>query len=262
MDEPGNSGETPGKVGWMESLVMGGLIVVVLLILLGWGVIQPKKEVSPAPPAVLAGPPPQPVAEHARAALERFFEGADLEEKLRAVRDPQRVRPMMEDYHGKRGHPYPTMGRVSPGKEAVSAARRWVFFEVEPFSGPRFPVAVEWDGFRFAVDWESLTAYGTMDWAEFLEKRPGQVQTMRIYASEAPESLRPPGMTADERAFRVEHRDSEATIVAVAGGDVAKDLASKVKGKRVPVTAEMAWKGGGGRSVCEIVKVVAEGWSP
>ena len=242
---------------WTEALVLGGIIVAVLLILLGWGVIQPPPATAPAPPVPKPSAPPRPAAEHARKVLEKYFEGADLGEKLASVRDPERVRPMMEDYHGKRGHPFRTMGRVSPGKEVVMGERMLVFFEVEPFSGPRFPVAVAWDGFRFAVDWESLTAYGTMDWEEFVERKPEPAQTMRIYASAAAEGMRPPGVEEGLEIFLVEHRDHSGVIVAVADPAAGDSLAAKVKGKRVPMTLEMGWKDG----VCEIRRIVAEGWS-
>ena len=68
---------------------------------------------------------------------------------------------------------------------------------------------------------------------------------MRIYASAAAEGLRPPGVEEGREIFLVEHP---------AAGD---SLAAKVKGKRVPMTLEMGWKDG----VCEIRRIVAEGWS-
>lgn len=255
MDEESGS---PGTrtASWAETLVVGGVILAVLVVFLGFWLIQPNDLPVPSLPApAQAGPPPQPMAEHARKVLEKFFEGADLEDKLNCVRDPGRVKPMIEDYL-KRGHPFPTMGRVSPGREVVSGARRMVFFEVEPFSGPRFPVAVEWDGYRFGVDWESMTAYGSMDWLEFVAKQPEKAQTLRVYLTESPGGFRPPDMAADERAFRVEHRDSDTAIVAVAGGELASELQGLVKGKRVPLTVEMSWKGR-----WEVVRLVGTGWS-
>jgi hypothetical protein len=253
MEEP----STTPRAGWTEALVLGGILVAGLLVLLGLGVIQAPPAGSPAPPAPKPAAPPQPAADHARKVLERFFEGADVEAKLASVRDPERVRPLMEDYHLKRGHSFPTMGRVSPGKEVVMGERMMVFFEVEPFSGPRFPVAVSWDGFRFAVDWESLTAYGTMDWVEFVEKKSEQDQTMRVYLSAAPEGLRPPGVSSDRRIFRMEHRDHPDVVIATAEDDAATTLEKLVKGRRVPMTLAIAWKDG----VCEIRKIEAEGWS-
>ena len=242
-------------------MVIASVLVVGLAVLLGLGVIQPKDKIIPPPPPV-PGPPPASAEKSAREALEKFFEGADLEEKLPAVRDPERVRPMMEDYHRKRGHSFPTMGRVSPGKPVTMGSRQFVFFEVEPFSGPRYPVAVEWDGYRFAVDWESLTTYGTMDWSKFAAEKPQNSQTMRVYLAALPEAMRPLDAATGWQAFRVEHRDSDMVLMAVAGSGLAEDLAKRVKGKRVPATVEMAWNpdavtGG----AFEIQRLVTEGWS-
>ncbi len=262
MNPPGE-GELPeskGRPAWTEALVLGAVLATVLAVMLGLGVIQRKKEIFPPPPPV-PGPAPASAEAPALEALEKFFEGADLEEKLAAVRDPERVRPMVEDYHIKRGHPFPTMGRVSRGRPTAAGTRQFVFFQVEPFSGPRFPVAMEWDGFRYAVDWESLTAYGTMDWADFVAGKPRESQTMRVYLAALPESLRPPG-AGDKGVFRAEHRDSDMTLAVVAGPALSRELALRVEGKRVPLTLEMVWNpeaAAGG--AFEILRLVMEGWS-
>lgn len=263
MISPGDPEPTHPKrrPAWTEALVIGSVLAVGLAVLLGLGVIQPKDKTLPPPPSV-SGPPPAPAENFAMEALEKFFEGADVAEKSAAVKDPERVRPMMEDFHGKRGHPFPTMGRVSPGKAVTIGTRQCVFFEVEPFSGPRFPVSVEWDGFRFGVDWESLTAYGTMDWSKFAADKPVSAQVLRIYLGALPESMRPPGIAAGWQAFRAEHRDSDMVLMALAGPGLSADLARQVKGKRVPLTVEMAWnaEAATGGSF-QILRVVSEGWS-
>lgn len=263
MDSSGKPGKAPPsrRPGWTEALVIGSLLAAGLAVLVGLGGIERKKENLPPPPPVPL-PLPAPAEELSLKVLERFFEGADLEEKLATVRDPQRVRPMMEDYHLRRSHPFPTMGRVSPGKKVTMGERQFVFFEVEPFSGPRYPVAVEWDGFRFAVDWESLTAYGTMDWAEFMEMRPTSPQTMRVYVAAAPATLRPPGIPESRQVFRVEHRDGDSAALAIAAPGLSDDLAKRVKGKRVPVTVEIAWSPDAATGGAYVInRLAAAGWS-
>ena len=249
------------KPVWTEAVVLGAVLSAILAVLLGLAVMARKDENLPPPPPP-PGPPPASAEQLALKTLEKFFEGADLEEKLPEVRDPARVRPMMEDYHLKRGHPFPTMGRVSRGKPVTMGARQLVLFEVEPFSGPKYPVAVEWDGFRYAVDWESLTAYGTMDWTNLVEKKPETAQTVRVYLGNLPDSLRPPGITADRQAFRVEHRDSDVTLPALAGPELSRELAARVKGKRVPLTVEIVWDPGAALGgAFRIQRLVSEGWS-
>lgn len=257
MDAPEGPPATSRRPVWIEALVIGVVIAAGLAVLLGLGVIQRKKTEDLPPPPPVPGSPPAPAELHALKVLEKFFEAADVEEKLATVRDPERIRPMMEDYHTKRGHPFPTMGRVSPGKPVNFGQRQCVLFEVEPFSGPRFPVAVEWDGFRYAVDWESLTAYGTMDWSQFCADKPRDAQLMRVYLATLPDSMRPPGAPAAWQPFRVEHRDSDMALMAVAGPELAPGLEKLISGKRVPLTVEIRWNG----ATCEIARLVASNWS-
>ena len=262
MDAPDGPPANSRRPIWIEALVVGVVIAAGLAVLLGLGVIQRKDpDILPPPPPV-PGPPPASAELHALKVLEKFFGAADVEEKLATVRDPERIRPMMEDYHVKRGHPFPTMGRVSPGKPVNFGHRQCVLFEVEPFSGPRFPVSVEWDGFRYAVDWESLTAYGTMDWSQFCADKPPEAQVMRVYLGSLLDSMRPPGTPADCRPFRVEHRDSDMSLMAVAGPDLSAVLEKQVAGKRVPLTVEIRWNSEAAtRGAFEILRIVSEGWS-
>lgn len=258
--EPDPSKPTP-RPAWTEALVIACLLAAGLAVLLGLGVIQPKQKTSPPPPPV-PGSPPVPAEQFAREALEKFFEGADLEEKLPYVKDSERVRPMMEDYHFKRGHPFPTMGRVSPGEVLSMGSRQLVFFQVEPFSGPRFPVAVEWDGFRYAIDWESLNAYGSMDWSKFVEEKPRAAQSMRVYLSGLAEQRRPPGTPEGWSDFRMEHRDSDVVVPVIANPGLSIELAKRVAGKRVPLTLELAWNpAAASGGAFEVLRLMAEGWS-
>lgn len=262
--------ETPPaarSMGTMEKSIAGILVLLTLaltlLFTIGEGLIHRNPKAKPARTAPALAPP-TPMEPPALAALEAFFEAPDLASKAALVRESARVRPMMEDYHELRGHPFPTLGRVSPGHAARFDETPMVLFEVEPFSGPRYPVAVVWDGRRFAVDWESLTAYGTLDWSEFVEKQPAAIQTLRVFIQTATETQQLPGPPAGYKAFRIGHRDDPQAIVAVAGPEVAAILAPLVENRRVPVTLEIAWKplGPGGTPVPEILRLVAPKWSP
>ena len=139
-----------------------------------------------------------------------------------------------------------------------------VVFEVEPFSGPRYPVAVIWDGQRFAVDWESLTAYGTMDWNEFIEMKPASMQTMRVFVEEAPDSEKPPGLPQGTVCFRISHRDDGEAVVAIASPEALAAFPPMAGKKEVPVTLKIAWRpqGAGMPPMPEIVRLVSLTWSP
>lgn len=244
------------------SLVLAALVIG-LIVMTGEGLIHLSPTVKAPPPAALIAPP-NPMEPAALAALEAFFEAPDLAAKAALVRDSARVAPMMEDFHQRRGHPFPTLGRVSPGKAASFDGTPMVLFEIEPFSGPRYPVAVVWDGGRFAVDWESLTAYGTMDWSEFIESRPTRPQTLRVFVSKIPDARKIPGQPPETGQFQIEHRDDPQPLVALAAPELTTRLAKLTEGLRTPVTLEMTWKpiGPGGTLTACISGFVAKGWSP
>ncbi len=255
-------------MGKMEKAIAGLLVVAAGLIAVfffaGENLILKGKRAKPPEEKAATSPlPPSPMAPAALKVLEGFCEAPDLEAKAIFVRDTGRVRPMMEDYHGKRGHPFPTLSRVSPGKETRLEETPAVLFQVEPFAGPRYPVAVVWDGTRFAVDWESLTAYGTMDWNEWLEKKPAAIQTMRVFAQDAGDAEKIPRAPSGMVQFRIAHRDGSEGVIALAHPKVAALFPPMTGKKDVPLTLELAWQplGTGPASLPEIVRLVQAGWS-
>lgn len=256
-----------GREGGFEKTVTGMLLLttyaIAFILIVGGGMIH-KKGREEEPVSAPYAAPPVPMEPAALEALEAFFEAPDLATKVALVRDGVRVRPMMHDFHETRGHAFPSLGRVSPGQAAEFDGKPMVVFEVEPFSGPRYFAAVVWDGRRFAVDWESLTAYGTMDWVEFTEGKPATPQTMRVFLRQAGESDRPPGYYGATSFFRIEHRDHLQPLIAAAEGVVASALMPMVDKRRTPVTLELAWKTRDGEAepILWVRSLVSQGWSP
>ena len=251
----------------LEKLIIGILLLatlaVALTLIIGEGLIHREPKAEPNIPEQ-AKTPPESMEPGALAALEAFFEAPDLAAKAAFVRDGTRVRPLMQDFHEHRGHPFPTLGRVSPGKSARFDETPMVLFEVEPFSGPRYFVAVAWDGQRFAVDWESLTAYGTMDWSEFIESQPTAPQTLRVFIRKVEKTDPPLGTTDQIKFFQIEHRDHPQPLLAAANTEVAAILGPLVENRRTPVTLEIFWKPArpGTPSIPWIERMVSEKWSP
>lgn len=265
-NEPGNS-RGIHAMGKMEKIVAGLLLaattVAVLVFTVGEGLINrdrpdPKNALRDS---TVITPPPSPPEPHALAALEAFFEAPEFADKARQVRDRERVLPMMEDYHQRRGHPFPSMERVSTGKAGLVDGVPMVFFEVQPFSGLRYPIAAVWDGSAFRVDWESLTAYGTMDWSVFVEKRPSEPQEMRVFIHSPGKDESSFALAKGETTVQIEHRDDPVPIVAIASGETASILKSLADKRRAPATVEVRWQARGGVPVVEVVRVIAPRWS-
>ena len=197
------------------------------------------------------------------AELEKFFNAPDLASKAAYVLDEERVLPMMKDFHIVRHHPYPFLSNISSGVKTDFDDTTAVLFKIDPFAGPPYPLAMIWDGSSYKVDWESLTAYGTMDWSEFLESRPTDSHTMRVFIRAS--DVYPPTLNGDDglRAFQIEHRDHTQPIIAVTSGVLAEKLALETKDRRVPVTLEIAWEPleGVDIRIPRIIRLLRIGWS-
>ncbi len=230
-------------------------------VVIGWLVIpdtERSRGTNPAPPPP-APTGPQAVLE-AGLVWDRYVEATDFAGRAELVLDTERVRDLMEDFHRVRGHPWPSMSSRTDGREIRRNGQTVVVFQVEGFDRQRYPVALAWDGERFAVDWESLTAYGTMDWSRLLETRPHETQTLRIYLARLPEELQPPASRAAGRTFfRMEHRDHPTTAVLAVRPELAPEVFRLTEGLRVPCTAEVAWNSS--ISAFELKNLLCQGWN-
>jgi hypothetical protein len=269
LQEPGGNAKHPNKEPQRRRLripmILGGLLAVMLLAALGLG----SKRWNSPPPSLdpvsrpYAEPSPFPSEEAAVEALNRFFESPDVVSMAANVHDGPRVKPMMEDYYLRRGRPFPTMSRASQGQAMNVGGNQLMFFMVEPFSGPKYPVAVIWEGDKFAVDWESLSAYGTLDWGRFIEEMPGTTQTLRVYVQGAGNLDEFPGIPEGHALFRISHRDGPQPLTAIADAKVSGILSPLVENRRVPMTLDLEWRsvGSGQVRLPAIIRVVAKGWS-
>lgn len=257
-------------IGKKPGTSLAGILVGLAAMLIFWvvfvGLMLIQDRTPPAADAANAGERVEPAptgteAIHlADAGWRRFVEAADFDARTAAVLDASRVAPMMHDHHIVRGRPWPSMNRRSAAREIRRGSRHVVVFEVEDFGGVRYPVAMEWSGSEFLVDWESLSAYGTIDWSTLIETRPTEPQTLRIYLAMLPGELQPPASVAAGRTFvRMEHRDSPEGAALAIGPDLAPSVLPMIEGRRVPVTAKIAWNAG--LSAFELLEAPATGWS-
>lgn len=237
-------------------------ILAVWALISGWLLIQRKED--PTPAAIEEPIRQTPVGEEAvvqaMEAWRAFLEAPDLESRIEQVRDPERVGPMLRDYYQTRSKPYPTMGLSSPGKMVTQEGQKMMVFLVEGYEGLTYPVAMVWTGRRFALDWESLTAYGTIDWNMMLETKPEYPQVMRVYLGTLPAELKPPASVIGPRQFvRMEHRDSPESAVLALKPELAHEVLLMVEGKRVPVTIELVWNPS--IQSFELQRLLGKGWS-
>jgi hypothetical protein len=113
-----------------------------------------------------------------------FFDSRSVEEMLRHVRHPERVRPLMEGYYAESAikpvH-FKSFLSLEPLTIDYSASYWAVFCELE--GAVQSQLILESVSVNEAkVDWETFVCYQPMDWNEFAKKRPeGYTGDFRVY---------------------------------------------------------------------------------
>jgi hypothetical protein len=134
-------------------------------------------------------------------ALAAFFEAKDVSAKLPYVRNPERVKPLMENFYGR--EPMPAFTLRDIGKMARLDERGYRFGYVQALFEDATPASLlveEDDAGQFRIDWESLVRYGELSWKDFLSMHPVDPKLMRLIAS------RPTDPTMASRPDMVELR--------------------------------------------------------
>jgi hypothetical protein len=196
-----------------------------------------------------------------------FFEAKEVEQKLAFARDPQRVRPLMEDYY--RNHPkkhlvWKGLGWILPVEEPgyrLGYAQA-LFTDADPVS---IIIEEQKDG-SFRIDWESSVRYGEIDWKEFIRTKPESPKLFRVIASKARHT--PPGEAAPQNTevLEIKHPDGDDTIYAWFDRKDPKFLPliqqlQSGNWNNVPLTLRLCYPGfsESGRSV-KIADVEGKGW--
>ncbi len=115
--------------------------------------------------------------------LRGFFEAKTIDERLKFVRHPKRVKPFMEDHY--RRYPLKPYEYVEAKQYTIIPLenRPFVALSASVASGGNFPVLLENTGEGYLVDWESFVSYQPITFAELLEKRPTESVDMRVYGT-------------------------------------------------------------------------------
>lgn len=201
----------------------------------------------------------QPTVELAEKMLANYFAADDDAGKIQCLHDSRRVGELWRNYHHQRGKHFPLLDQVIGGTLVEQDGRILACFEVVLSPGGRQPVALIWEGDCFRLDWESLVAYGTMDWIEWLETKPAGPQLLRVYLSRVPS-----GPMSEQggsgQSVVVEHRDSLGPEVAVIAPNVPFTLEFSGR-QRVPATAEFEFRQEGGLRRLYLTRLLHEGWT-
>jgi hypothetical protein len=117
-------------------------------------------------------------------ATRKFFETTDVESLARLVRQPERVRPLMDRYYG--GKPIPlTRLRHTKQLQPLTLNNQGNFWieSVELTNHETRNILLEiLDSGEPKIDWETLVCYQPMKWDSFAQERPtGSSFDFRVY---------------------------------------------------------------------------------
>jgi hypothetical protein len=112
---------------------------------------------------------------------EKFLDANSWEERLAYVRDPERVRPLMEQHYSRPGNDDgPVLHREIPEKAEVLVHLSYLMLAITMPDFSVRPLAIERiSEDQFLVDWESWVGYCGVPWTEFDTHRPTEPFVLR-----------------------------------------------------------------------------------
>ncbi|MDB4508216.1 hypothetical protein N9051_01390 [Akkermansiaceae bacterium] len=169
--------------------------------------------------------------------------GADLlENKVKYVRHPERIIPLMKDYYSRQEVEIKEYQSISEYHVVSLENHPFIAIRAELKDGESVALLLEEDEKGFKIDWESEVAYQSYPFDEFLSDRPAGSHDMRLYAQEDrfyaysfqnEEKWRCYKLTSrdsDEYFFGYVERGSllESEIFKATGGGLSKGRSMKV----------------------------------
>ena len=115
-------------------------------------------------------------------AVKGFVTSGSIQERLSFVRDPERVKPLMEKYYGNEEFEPEGFEELNRGEIRYRGDFFTSFVRIGDFSSG--PIAVErfedGDNFSYRVDWESWVGYCEMSAEDLIRVKPTEPKLLRI----------------------------------------------------------------------------------
>ncbi len=161
-----------------------------------------------------------------------YLMARSVEEKLKYVRHPERVKPLLEDYykrHEMKPEKFRQFERIRPmGLDKFS----FVYGLVELESGDQHQLLIEQleDG-SFRVDWESDVCYLPVDWKDYLKGKNKESVVMRVFIE--PDTFFAYEFSDETRydCYKLTTRDADDHLFGFVekGSKVAEDIGHFIK---------------------------------
>lgn len=177
-------------MGWFYLLGIGLLVVVVFM---GFQIFL-RDEVDVVTPVGGGGSADTPFIESIsrkeaegyyadlEAVVSKFLAAGTIEERAKHIRHPERVIPLMKDYYSK--NKLETYTYLKARKFSLVEIDKYPFVALEVATEEKESLAilVQAETGKLLVDWESFVCYNPMTVEEFMEKRPAEAVSFRVYA--------------------------------------------------------------------------------
>ena len=115
--------------------------------------------------------------------LRGFLSAKTVEERLKYVRHPNRVKPLMLDYYRRFPIQSYQYKKVSEYTTIPLKKRPFVALSVRVAEGENLPILLEDVEKGYLVDWESFVSYQPIAFEDYLKKRPTVPIDLRVYGS-------------------------------------------------------------------------------
>lgn len=172
-----------------------------------------------------------------------FYKASSVDELARTVRQPERVRPLMEDYYSK--HPLTphtiSRTRTLTPQTIANRANFWTT-SVELEDKTNRSVVLEiLDSGEAKVDWETSICYQPLDWTAYALERPaGKSYDFRVYVEQDNLFSHEFADSSQWNSFRLTALDSIETLFGYARttSPVSRDILEQLKynkGGRTPM---------------------------
>ena len=116
--------------------------------------------------------------------VKRYLQAPSITEKVKYVRDPQRVLPLMESYYLRHTLMPGTVSSIENIRPTEVGIRPFFFVEVtvEGKEEVKFLLLEDCEDGELRFDWESEVGYQPMEIASYIETKPTESMVFRVYA--------------------------------------------------------------------------------
>jgi len=172
-----------------------------------------------------------------------FFEAGTWHELAAICREPERVGPLIREWHQSRPV-IPLRWRQLAWSQPIEEEGRRLFYARSEFEGHEpVNIIIEQSGGVYRVDWESHVRHSEMDWQDFIKSRPVEPRLFRVLGSLLPGGTDP----ATPDRLQIRHPDlSDSLIEAelIPGDPVHQRVRSQLEmgaWKNVPLTLRLCY---------------------